>query len=62
MNFDPALLDELGKVFVEAAMRRIELETMEIDVVVGHGDGHVAHLDRRDPAATYEIDVGLDEK
>ena len=61
MNFDPALLDELGKVFVEAAMRRIQSETAEIEVVEGRGNRHGAHLDRNDSVATYVKDIHVDD-
>jgi hypothetical protein len=61
LNFDPALLDELGRVFVEAAMRRIQSETAEIEVVEGSGDGHGAHLNRNGPVATYEKNIEVDD-
>ena len=62
MNFDPALLDELGRVFVEAAMRRIESEPTEIGVVEGWAGGHCAYLDRHGPATTRRKDGELDDK
>ena len=62
MNFDPALLDELGRVFVEAAMRRIESEFAEIEVVVGGASGHCAHLDGHGRATTRRKDGELDDK
>ena len=62
MNFDPALLDELGRVFAEAAIGRIKSESEEIEDVVGGASGLCAHFDGHGPATTRRKDSELDGK
>lgn len=44
MILDPALLDELARVFVEAALQRIESEAIETSGVAKEVGANVAHL------------------